>query len=72
MWRDQNRTNAAREILAAVYDRFTEGFETADLRAAKLLLDGLRPSRRQQAGVAALAISLCAGFGSVAEILAAF
>jgi predicted ATPase len=72
LWLEQNRTKAAREILAAVYDRFTEGFETADLRAAKLLLDGLRPSRRQQAGVAALAISLCAGFGSVAEILAAF
>jgi hypothetical protein len=72
LWRDQNRTQAAREILAAVYDRFTEGFETADLKAAKLLLAGLRPSRRQHAGVAALVISLCAGLGSVAEILAAF
>jgi predicted ATPase len=72
LWLEQNRTKAAREILAAVYDRFTEGFETADLRAAKLLLDGLRPSRRQQAGVAALAISLCAGYGGLAEILAAF
>jgi tetratricopeptide (TPR) repeat protein len=72
LWRDQNRTRAAREILAPVYDRFTEGFETVDLKAAKLLLDGLRPSRRQQMGVAALAISLCAGFGGVAEILAAF
>jgi predicted ATPase len=72
LWRDQNRTHAAREILAPVYDRFTEGFETTDLKAAKLLLDGLRPSRRQQVGVAALGISLCAGFGSVVEILAAF
>jgi predicted ATPase len=72
LWRDQNRTHAAREILAPVYDRFTEGFETTDLKAAKLLLDGLRPSRRQQVGVAALGISLCAGFGSLAEILAAF
>jgi predicted ATPase len=72
LWRDQNRTKAVREILAAVYDRFTEGFETADLKAAKLLLDGLRPLRRQHAGVAALVISLCAGLGSVAEILAAF
>jgi hypothetical protein len=72
LWRDQNRTRAAREILAAVYDRFTEGFETADLKAARLLLDGLRPLRRQQVGVAALAISFCASFGSVAEILAAF
>jgi hypothetical protein len=58
--------------LAPVYDRFTEGFETTDLKAAKLLLDGLRPSRRRQVGVAALGISLCAGFGSVVKILAAF
>jgi hypothetical protein len=71
LWHDQNHTQAAREILAAVYDRFTEGFETADLKAARLLLDRLRPSRRQQVGVAALAISLCAGFGGVIEILAA-
>ncbi len=72
LWRDQNRTKAAREILAPVYDRFTEGFETTDLKAAKLLLDGLRQSRRQHVGVAALAISLCAGVGGVAELLAAF
>ena len=72
LWRDQNRTKAAREILAPVYDRFTEGFETTDLKAAKLLLDGLRQSRRQHVGVATLAISLCAGFVSVAELLAAF
>jgi predicted ATPase len=72
LWRDQNRPKAAREILAPVYNRFTEGFETTDLKAARLLLDGLRPSRRQQAGVAALAISLCAGLGGAAEIFAAF
>jgi predicted ATPase len=34
LWRNQNRTRAAREILAPVYDRFTEGFETTDLKAA--------------------------------------
>ena len=72
LWRNKNRSRAAREILAPVYDRFTEGFETADLKAAKLLLAGLRPLRLQHAGVAALVISLCAGLGSVAEILAAF
>jgi predicted ATPase len=37
----QERQNAARAILAPVYDRFTEGFATADLRAAKVLLDDL-------------------------------
>jgi hypothetical protein len=31
----------ARELLAPVYDRFTEGFETPDLRAAKAFLDDL-------------------------------
>jgi predicted ATPase/DNA-binding winged helix-turn-helix (wHTH) protein len=37
----QGRGDAARQILAPVYDRFTEGFETADLKAAKALLDTL-------------------------------
>ncbi len=31
-------SDLARQTLAAVYDRFTEGFETADLKAAKELL----------------------------------
>ena len=30
-----------RAILRPVYDRFTEGFATADLRSAKALLDDL-------------------------------
>jgi hypothetical protein len=32
----------ARELLGPVYRRFTEGFETADLIAAKALLDSVR------------------------------
>jgi predicted ATPase/DNA-binding winged helix-turn-helix (wHTH) protein len=36
----QGRRDEACEILAPVYDRFTEGFGTADLLAAKELLDG--------------------------------
>jgi hypothetical protein len=28
-----------RELLATVYGRFTEGFDTADLKAARALLD---------------------------------
>jgi predicted ATPase len=55
LWRDQNRTKAAREILAPVYDRFTEGFETTDLKAAQWLLDDLRPSRRQEVAIGTLA-----------------
>jgi predicted ATPase len=32
----------ARELLAPVYDWFTEGFDTLDLKEAKALLDELR------------------------------
>ena len=32
----------ARDALVLVYDRFTEGFETADLKRARALLDDLR------------------------------
>jgi predicted ATPase/DNA-binding winged helix-turn-helix (wHTH) protein len=55
LWRDQNRTKAAREILAPVYDRFTEGFETTDLKEAEWLLDDLRPSRRREVAIGTLA-----------------
>jgi predicted ATPase len=39
LWRDQARDKEARDLLAPVYDRFTEGFATADLRAAKSLIE---------------------------------
>jgi predicted ATPase len=38
LWRDQGRSDAARELLAPVYEWFTEGFDTFDLRQAKALL----------------------------------
>jgi predicted ATPase len=38
---DQGRTTDAIELLAPIYNRFTEGFETADLRTAKSLLSDL-------------------------------
>jgi predicted ATPase len=44
LWRDQARSEEARALLAPVYDRFTEGFATADLRAAKTLIDELSQS----------------------------
>jgi predicted ATPase/DNA-binding winged helix-turn-helix (wHTH) protein len=37
--RDQGRSVDAKTLLQPVYDRFTEGFDTADLKKAKLLLD---------------------------------
>jgi predicted ATPase len=41
LWRDQGKRAEARKLLASVYDWFTEGFDTADLKEAKALLDGL-------------------------------
>ena len=38
---DRGRSADARGLLQPVYDRFTEGFDTADLKAAKALLDVL-------------------------------
>jgi predicted ATPase len=38
--RDQSRPADAMALLQPVYDRFTEGFETADLKAAKALIGG--------------------------------
>jgi predicted ATPase len=39
--RDQGRRTEARDLLAPVYGWFTEGFETQDLKEAKVLLDEL-------------------------------
>ncbi len=39
--RDTNRRDEARAALAEIYNWFTEGFDTADLKDAKMLLDEL-------------------------------
>jgi tetratricopeptide (TPR) repeat protein len=41
LWRDQGKLQQARELLASVYSWFTEGFDTRDLKEAKVLLDAL-------------------------------
>ena len=41
LWREQGRRAEARNLLAPVYGSFTEGFDTADLKEAKRLLDQL-------------------------------
>jgi class 3 adenylate cyclase/predicted ATPase len=41
LWRDQGRRAEARDLLAPVYGWFTEGFETADLKETKALLEEL-------------------------------
>jgi predicted ATPase len=41
LWREQDKTQQARELLAPVYGWFTEGFDTRDLKEAKALLEEL-------------------------------
>jgi predicted ATPase len=41
LWRDQGKRDEARDLLTPVYGWFTEGFDTLDLKEAKMLLDGL-------------------------------
>ena len=46
LWRDQGKVQQARELLAPVYGWFTEGFETRDLKEAKVLLKGVGGVKR--------------------------
>ena len=41
LWQPQGKTQQARQMLAEIYGRFTEGFDTADLQEAKALLTAL-------------------------------
>jgi predicted ATPase len=41
LWRDQGKRDAARDLLAPIYGWFTEGFDTLDLKEAKVLLEEL-------------------------------
>jgi predicted ATPase len=41
LWQQQGKRAEAHQVLGDVYGWFTEGFDTADLKAAKALLDEL-------------------------------
>jgi len=41
LWTRQGKRDEARELLAPIYGWFTEGFDTADLQEAKILLEEL-------------------------------
>jgi hypothetical protein len=41
LWKKQGKKEEARQMLAEIYGWFTEGFDTADLKEAKVLLDEL-------------------------------
>jgi predicted ATPase/DNA-binding response OmpR family regulator/class 3 adenylate cyclase len=49
LWQRDGRTREAMRLLQPIYAQFTEGFDTADLQRAKLILDRLKPnaSRKQ-------------------------
>ena len=42
LWQDQDRGSEALQLLQAIFDQFTEGFDTADLRDANALLAELK------------------------------
>ncbi len=42
LWQQQGKKEDARQMLVEIYNWFTEGFDTADLREAKALLVALR------------------------------
>jgi predicted ATPase len=41
LWRDQGKGDAASDLLAPIYNWFTEGFDTPVLQSAKALLESL-------------------------------
>ena len=41
LWQQQGKTGEGRQVLAEIYGWFTEGFDTADLKDAKALLEDL-------------------------------
>jgi predicted ATPase len=43
LWRDQGKRIDAHDLLASVHGWFTEGFDTDDLKQARILLDALVP-----------------------------
>jgi predicted ATPase len=44
LWQKQGRMDEARHLLPEIYDWFTEGFDTSDMKEAQALLEELSPS----------------------------
>jgi predicted ATPase len=42
LWHDQGKRQQAHDLLAPIYDWFTKGFDTLDLKEAKALLEQLK------------------------------
>ena len=70
LWQHQGKTAAARQPLAKIYGWFTEGFDTADLKAAKALLDcGANMEAKNDAGKTPLMVAQERGHEDVADLL---
>jgi predicted ATPase len=52
LWQQQDRPAPARQLLVEVYARFTEGFDTVDLKEASALLEELGPVEDHRSGAA--------------------
>jgi predicted ATPase len=50
LWQSQGRGKKALKLLQSAYEQFTEGFDTADLRNAKRLMEDLRRSDGRKQG----------------------
>jgi predicted ATPase len=50
LWQQQGKKDEARQMLADIYNWFTEGFDTKDLQEAKALLDSLGSSVKKSSG----------------------
>jgi hypothetical protein len=48
LWQQQGKNTEAHTLLREIYDWFTEGFDTADLQDAKVLLGELETQRQQR------------------------
>jgi hypothetical protein len=46
LWAEQDRRREAHDLLAPIYDWFTEGFDVADLEDARALLHALQMAER--------------------------
>jgi TATA-binding protein-associated factor Taf7 len=47
LWQEQGLDAKALKLLQSIYEQFTEGFDTADLRAAKAFMESLRRKVKQ-------------------------
>jgi DNA-binding response OmpR family regulator/class 3 adenylate cyclase/predicted ATPase len=51
LWQRAGRASEAFQLLQPIYARITEGFDTADLKHAKLILDGLRADEARKRSI---------------------